>query len=228
MPRWPMTRGSCCDGRGLRVLVSGFFHASSLVLICNVSSLAIFFVFRALRLRPHQQAAHAIPGLWQKQLAPARILQADRKLTPSYRNRCSVTVVGSVLFVRLIGVPAVHRQLDAVQEMLRPGHPDLLGQIAENVCSLWVYRSVSARPSSPLISPGISPNRLSAASPSSISIPRAARRGAWAPSGRAGFPPTCSTLPVGRLVTLTVNNPPAIEVPRLEEMTPDQIGRAHV
>ncbi|UBV43465.1 PASTA domain-containing protein [Deinococcus taeanensis] len=31
-----------------------------------------------------------------------------------------------------------------------------------------------------------------------------------------------TTLPVGRLVTLTVNNPPAIEVPRLEEMTPAQ------
>lgn len=35
-------------------------------------------------------------------------------------------------------------------------------------------------------------------------------------------PAGSSTLPVGRLVTLTVNNPPAIEVPRLEEMTPDQ------
>ncbi|GGL06401.1 PASTA domain-containing protein [Deinococcus radiotolerans] len=31
-----------------------------------------------------------------------------------------------------------------------------------------------------------------------------------------------SNLPVGRLVTLTVNNPPSIEVPRLEEMTPAQ------
>ncbi len=35
-------------------------------------------------------------------------------------------------------------------------------------------------------------------------------------------PAANSNLPVGRLVTLTVNNPPAIEVPRLEEMTPDQ------
>ncbi|GGR86943.1 PASTA domain-containing protein [Deinococcus sedimenti] len=35
-------------------------------------------------------------------------------------------------------------------------------------------------------------------------------------------PAGSSNLPVGRLVTLTVNNPPAIEVPRLEEMTPAQ------
>ncbi|WP_221090618.1 PASTA domain-containing protein [Deinococcus aquaedulcis] len=31
-------------------------------------------------------------------------------------------------------------------------------------------------------------------------------------------PPAGTNLPVGRLVTLTINNPPAIEVPRLEEM----------
>ncbi|MVN85543.1 PASTA domain-containing protein [Deinococcus sp. HMF7620] len=35
-------------------------------------------------------------------------------------------------------------------------------------------------------------------------------------------PPAGTNLPVGRLVTLTVNNPPAIEVPRLEEMNLDQ------
>ncbi|GGM12883.1 PASTA domain-containing protein [Deinococcus aerophilus] len=39
-------------------------------------------------------------------------------------------------------------------------------------------------------------------------------------------PAAGTNLPVGRLVTLTVNNPPSIEVPRVEEMTLDQARAA--
>lgn len=34
-------------------------------------------------------------------------------------------------------VPSMHRKLDSMQAMLWPVDPDLLGQIRQNVCSLW-------------------------------------------------------------------------------------------
>jgi len=37
-------------------------------------------------------------------------------------------------------VPAVDGQLSSVQPVVYPGNPNLLGQICQNVCSLWCYR----------------------------------------------------------------------------------------